>query len=67
MADALNHSSVDVTNELVNHKIHIEGHLVPEYFRINKMSHNYHVFAQKSMNLRTSLTFKFFFLNLDLN
>jgi hypothetical protein len=47
MADALNHSSVDVTNELVNHKIHIEGHLVPEYFRINKMSHNYHVLWKK--------------------
>ena len=47
MADALNHSSVDITNELVNHKIHIEGHFVPEYFRINKMSHNYHVLWKK--------------------
>jgi len=47
MADALNHSSVDVTNELINHKIHIEGHLAPQYFRINKMCHNYYVLWKK--------------------
>jgi hypothetical protein len=43
MADALNHSSVDITNELVNPNIHINGHLFPEYFRVHKFSYNYDI------------------------
>lgn len=41
MADNLNHSSVDITQELVNLELHKEGHTNSEYYRVSKYLNDY--------------------------
>lgn len=41
MADNLNHSSVDITNEMVNMQLHREGENEPSYYRIAKFINDY--------------------------
>ena len=41
MADNLNHSSVEVTNEMINLKYHIQGHKNENYFSIEKFFNDY--------------------------
>jgi len=41
MADNLNHSSVDVTNEIINVTLHKQGENNPEYYRISKFLNDY--------------------------
>ena len=42
MADNLNHSSFDVTYELINLSLHLEGHRNPPYYRYGKFLNDYH-------------------------
>lgn len=45
MADNLNHSSVEITNEMINLKLHIRGHKAEDYFSIDKFFNDYsHIF-----------------------
>jgi|TARA_B110000285_G_scaffold211844_1_gene254898 hypothetical protein len=41
MADNLNHSSVDVTQELINLSLHQEGPLNASYYRVSKFINDY--------------------------
>lgn len=41
MADNLNHSSVDITQELVNLTLHKDGHKNSEYYRVSKYLNDY--------------------------
>jgi len=41
MADNVNHSCVDVTNEIINTELQKQGHLNPHYFRVSKFMGDY--------------------------
>jgi hypothetical protein len=45
MADNLNHSSVDVTNEFISLHLHPKGPASPEYFRVSKFFNDYSAIA----------------------
>ena len=41
MADNLNHSSVDITNEVINIGLHLEDYKRENYFRVSKFLNDY--------------------------
>jgi hypothetical protein len=47
MADNLNHSSVSITNEMINLNFHLEGATNPDYYRISKFLNNYSTVFKK--------------------
>ena len=47
MADNINHSSVEATQEVVNLKIHPKGHLSESYYRIGKYLNDYSLLYEK--------------------
>lgn len=47
MADNLNHSSVSITNEMINLSLHLEGANNPDYFRISKFINDYSTIFKK--------------------
>ena len=47
MADNLNHSSVDITYEIISTQCHLEGTSNPKYYRVGKFMNNYsHIFEK---------------------
>lgn len=47
MADNLNHSSVDVTIEVIDHKLHLEADKNLSYYKICKYLNNYSALYDK--------------------
>lgn len=54
MADNLNHSSVDITYEVISTQFHLQGPSNPKYYRVNKFMNDYsHIF--KKLNISTEV------------
>ena len=41
MADMMNHSPTDISNEVINLKLHLEAENQPDYYRASKMMNDY--------------------------
>lgn len=59
MADNINHNSVEVTNEVVNEKLHLEGPKNPGYYKISKFMNDYSaIFHQDPENINVKGRYK---------